>query len=110
MSTSSVSCGTSFTGENNELGISDWLITISNGEEWKRVSFGLEVSALVSGKVIDQRKRSHLPKSSLSLFIGFEDEWWVRKRCKRDESWMELKISAKLVNKVPDSEKYGEFP
>ncbi|KAF3507150.1 hypothetical protein F2Q69_00009764 [Brassica cretica] len=34
----------------------------------------------------------------------------VRKRCKRDESWMELKISAKLVNKVPDSEKYGEFP
>ncbi|WZZ47205.1 hypothetical protein YC2023_043464 [Brassica napus] len=29
MSTSSVSCGTSFTGENNELGISDWLITIS---------------------------------------------------------------------------------
>ncbi|KAF3545695.1 hypothetical protein DY000_02009254 [Brassica cretica] len=34
----------------------------------------------------------------------------VRKRCERDESWMELKTSAELVNKVPDSEKYGEFP
>ncbi|KAF3512397.1 hypothetical protein F2Q69_00009763 [Brassica cretica] len=83
---------------------------LRNGEEWKCVSFGLEVSALVSGKVLDQRKRSHLPKSSLSLFIGFEDEWWVRKRCERYESWMELKTSAELVNKVPDSEKYGEFP
>ena len=29
MSASSVSCGTSFTGESNELRISDWLITIS---------------------------------------------------------------------------------
>ncbi|KAF2611940.1 hypothetical protein F2Q70_00013573 [Brassica cretica] len=29
----------------------------------------------------------------------------VRKRCERDESWMELKTSAELVNKVPDSEK-----
>uniref|UniRef100_A0A0D3D569 Uncharacterized protein n=1 Tax=Brassica oleracea var. oleracea TaxID=109376 RepID=A0A0D3D569_BRAOL len=29
MSASSVSCGTSFMGESNELGISDWLITIS---------------------------------------------------------------------------------
>ncbi|KAG2291187.1 hypothetical protein Bca4012_007139 [Brassica carinata] len=110
MLASPVSCGTSLAGENNELGISDWLITISNGEEWKRVSFGLQVSALVSSQVLDRRKRRPLPKSSLSLFIGFEDEWWVRKRCERDEIWMELKTSAELVNKVPDSEKYGEFP
>ncbi|KAF2611941.1 hypothetical protein F2Q70_00013572 [Brassica cretica] len=48
-------------GENNELGISDWLITISNEEEWKRVSFGLEVSALVSGKVLDRRKKATYP-------------------------------------------------
>ncbi|KAF3489164.1 hypothetical protein F2Q69_00053563 [Brassica cretica] len=63
-------------GESNELGISDWLITISNGEEWKRVSFGLEVSALVSCQVFDRKTRGYLPKSSLSLFIGFGDEWW----------------------------------
>ncbi|KAF3598027.1 hypothetical protein DY000_02022709 [Brassica cretica] len=76
MSASSVSCGTSFMGESNELRISDWLITILNGEEWKRVSFGFEVSALVSCQVFDRKTRGYLPKSSLSLLIGFGDEWW----------------------------------
>ncbi|KAF3488296.1 hypothetical protein F2Q69_00053570 [Brassica cretica] len=58
------------------MGLGHYTIVMGNGEEWKRVSFGLEGSALVSCQVFDRRKRGYLPKSSLSLFIGFGDEWW----------------------------------
>ncbi|KAF3507486.1 hypothetical protein F2Q69_00008761 [Brassica cretica] len=39
----------------------DEIWVVSDHMEWKRVSFGLEVSALVSSQVLDRRKRRPLP-------------------------------------------------
>ncbi|WZY77751.1 hypothetical protein YC2023_024135 [Brassica napus] len=48
---SSHNCGTSFTGENNELGISDWLVTISS---WTSPFLGSSKASFMRVKLLQE--------------------------------------------------------